>query len=60
VVGVDMKKKTVAVKNDKGEVVDLHVQDPEQIKLVKKGDQIQATYTEAVAIAMEPAAKKKQ
>jgi len=60
VVGVDMKKKTVSVKNDKGEVVDLHVQDPEQIKLVKKGDQIQATYTEAVAIAMEPAAKKKQ
>jgi len=59
VVGVDVKKKTVSVKNEKGEVVDLHVQDPEQIKLVKKGDQVQATYTQAVAIAMEPAAKKK-
>jgi hypothetical protein len=59
VVGVDMKKKTVSVKDEKGEVVDLHVQDPEQIKLVKKGDQIQATYTQAVAIALEPAAKKK-
>ncbi len=59
VVAVDMKKMTISVKNEKGEVVDLHVQDPEQIKLVKKGDQIQATYTQAVAIAMEPAAKKK-
>jgi hypothetical protein len=59
VVGVDAKKKTVSVKNEKGEVVDLHVQDPEQIKLVKKGDQIQATYTQAVAIALEPAAAKK-
>jgi hypothetical protein len=59
VVAVDKKKMTVSVKNEKGEVVDLHVQDPEQIKLVKKGDQIQATYTQAVAITMEPAAKKK-
>ena len=59
VVAVDMKKKTVSVKNEKGEIVDLHVQDPEQIKLVKKGDQIQATYTQAVAIAMQPAAPKK-
>ena len=59
VVAVDAKKKKVSVKNAKGEVVDLHVDDPEQIKLIKKGDQIQATYTQAVAIAMEPAAKKK-
>jgi hypothetical protein len=58
VVGVDAKKKTVSVKNEKGEVIDLHVDDPEQIKLVKKGDQIQATYTQAVAIAMQPAAGK--
>lgn len=59
VVAVDMKKHTVSVKNEKGEVVDLHVQDPEQIKLVKAGDQIQATYTQEVAISMEPAAAKK-
>jgi hypothetical protein len=59
VVGVDKKKHTVSVKNEKGEIVDLHVEDPEQIKLVKKGDQIQATYTQAVAIAMHPAAPKK-
>ncbi len=37
--------------------VELKVRDPEQFKLVKKGDQIEATYTEAVAIAVTPAAK---
>jgi hypothetical protein len=36
--------------------VELKVRDPEQFKLVKKGDQVQATYTEAVAIAVMPAA----
>lgn len=36
--------------------VELKVRDPEQFKLIKKGDQIQATYTEAVAIAVTPAA----
>jgi len=56
VVAVDEKAKKVSVKNAKGEIIDLDVKDPEQLKLVKKGDQIQATYTEALAIAMEPAA----
>ena len=55
VVAVDAKKKTVSVKNDKGEVTDLNIRDPEQLKLVKVGDQIEATYTEALAISMEPA-----
>ena len=37
------------------------MQDPEQLKLVKKGDQVQVTYKQALAIALEPpaAAKKK-
>lgn len=56
VVAVDMAKKTVSVKNDKGETIVLNIRDPEQLKLVKVGDQIEATYTEAVAIALEPAA----
>jgi hypothetical protein len=30
------------------------VADPEQFKLIAKGDQVQATYTEAVAIAVRP------
>jgi len=49
----------VSVKNDKGQIIDLNIKDPEQLKLIKKGDQIQATYTEAVAISLTPAAAKK-
>ena len=60
VVNVDAQKKVVSVKNDSGEVVDLPVQDPEQLKLVKKGDKVQATYTQALAISMEPAAAPKK
>jgi Cu/Ag efflux protein CusF len=55
VVGVDSKKSKVTVKNDKGETFDLNIRDPEQLKLIKKGDQVQATYTEAMAISMTPA-----
>ena len=52
VVNVDAEKKIVSVKNKEGRIIDLNIRDPEQLKLVKKGDQIQATYTEAVAIEM--------
>jgi Cu/Ag efflux protein CusF len=38
--------------------VDLKVRDPSQLKLIKVGDQIEATFTEAIAIAVEPAPKK--
>lgn len=54
VVNVDAAKQIVTVKG-KERQVDLQVRDPEQLKLVQKGDQVQATYTEAVAIALEPA-----
>jgi len=56
VVNVDAAKKIVSVKNKEGKIIDLNVRDPEQLKLIKKGDQVQATYTEAVAISLEPAA----
>jgi hypothetical protein len=55
-VAVDAAAQKVSVKNRQGEIIDLRVRDPEQLKLVKKGDQIQATFTEAVAVSMEPAA----
>jgi len=60
VVNVDAQKKIVQVKTAKGEVIDLPVQDPEQLKLVKKGDQVQATYTQALAVSVEPAAAPKK
>ena len=36
----------------------MKVGDPEQFELVAKGDQVEATYTEAVALTVSPAAKK--
>ena len=56
VVNVDAAKKVVSVKNDRGEIIDLDVRDPKQLALVKKGDQVQATYTVALAVSLEPAA----
>lgn len=38
--------------------VQLKVPDPKQFALIAVGDQVQATYTEAVAISVEPAVKK--
>lgn len=56
VIAVDAKKRTVKVKGPK-RTVELDVQDPEQFKLIKVGDQIEATFVEAVALSVEPAAK---
>jgi DNA-binding beta-propeller fold protein YncE len=53
---VDAATQTVTVKGPE-RTVDLKVRDPEQFKLVAVGDQIQATYTEAVAVAVTPSAK---
>jgi len=57
VVSVDPAKKTVTLRGPK-RTVELVVSDPEQLKRVAKGDQVEATYTQALAIAVEPAAKK--
>lgn len=56
VVAIDQKNKLVTLRGPK-QTVDLRVQDPEQLKLIKKGDQVQATYLEAMAVAVEPAPK---
>jgi Cu/Ag efflux protein CusF len=59
VIGVDMAKQMITVKGPQ-RTIDLKVRDPNQLKLIKVGDQIEATFTEAVAIAVEaaPAAAK--
>jgi hypothetical protein len=57
VVSVNTKEGLVTLRGPKGNLVDLVVPDPAQLKLVKKGDQVEAVYTEAVAITVEPAAK---
>ena len=57
VVGVDPAKQVVTLKGPQ-RTVELKVRDPEQFKLIAKGDQVEATYTQALAIAVAPAAKK--
>jgi len=54
VIAVDPTRQTVRLP-DPQRIVDLKVRDPEQLKLVKVGEQVEATFTEAVAIALEPA-----
>jgi hypothetical protein len=57
VIGLDPATQTVTLKGPQ-RTVDLVVSDPEQFKRIAKGDQVQATYTQALAMAVEPAAKK--
>ena len=57
VVAVDPRKSIISLKGPKGNVVDLNVQNPDQFKVVKVGDQVEAVYSEAVAIAIKPAVK---
>jgi hypothetical protein len=57
VVAVDQKNSTITLKGPKGNEVTLNVHNPEQFKVVKKGDQVEATYTEALALSVEPAPK---
>jgi len=56
VVGVDPKRQIVTLRAAK-RMIDLKVRDPDQLKLIKVGDQVEATYTEAVALSVEPAGK---
>ena len=56
VIGLDPAKQTVTLKGPE-HTVELVVKDPEQFKLISKGDQVEATYTQALALAVEPAKK---
>jgi Cu/Ag efflux protein CusF len=56
VVAVDAATQTVTLKGPK-QTVELKVPDAGQFKLIKVGDQIQAVYTEAVALSVDPAKK---
>jgi hypothetical protein len=57
VTAVDPKASTITLKGPRGNEVTLNVQNPEQFKVVKKGDQVEVTYTEALALSVEPAPK---
>jgi hypothetical protein len=57
VTAVDPKESTITLKGAEGKVVTLEVRNPDQFKVIKPGDQIEVTYTEAVAVAVEPASQ---
>jgi hypothetical protein len=57
VIGVDPKRSTITLKGPRGNVVTLDVHNPDQFKVVKKGDKVEVTYTEALAVSVEPAPK---
>lgn len=53
---IDSKNKTVTLRGP-SRTVKLRVDDPKQLAGIKVGDQVEATFIDAVAIAVEPAAK---
>ena len=59
VTAVDEKAKTISLQGPRGNVVALDVKNPDQFKVVKVGDEVLVTYTEAVAVSIEPAKKAK-
>jgi len=56
VVAVDTSSRTVTLRGPKGNLLALPVRDPEQLKLVAVGDQVEATYAEAAAVSVTPVA----
>jgi len=58
VIAVDTKTHQVTLKGP-NRTVDMYVEDPAQLKLIKVGDQVEAVYTQAVAVTVEPVAAKK-
>jgi hypothetical protein len=57
VIALDPASQTITLKGPK-QTVDLVVHDPAQFKRIAVGDQIKATYSEALAMALEPATTK--
>ena len=57
VIALDPLTQTVTLKGPQ-RTADLKVRDKKQFDLISKGDQIEATYTEALAVAVKPAATK--
>lgn len=57
VIATDPAKQSVTLKGPQ-QTVELRIPDPAQFKRIAKGDQVEATFTQAVAIAVEPKAAK--
>ncbi len=55
VIAVNPVKSTITLKGPRGNSMTLNVRNPEQFKVVKVGDKVDVTYTEALALSVEPA-----
>jgi len=55
VVAVDPAKKMVILRGPQGNEVDVEAEDPSQLQNIKKGDHVQVTYVEALAISVREA-----
>ncbi|MBL3827141.1 MULTISPECIES: hypothetical protein [unclassified Marinobacter] len=55
VVAVSPEKGTITLKGPQGRIFELLVNNPDHFKVVNAGDQVLVTYTEAVAVSVEPA-----
>jgi hypothetical protein len=58
VVNVNRKTGMVTLKGPKGRMVDVHVSDPKQLKAIRRGEQVQAVYTQAIAVSITPKASR--
>ena len=54
VIGVDARTRLVRLRGPE-QTVELYIRDPAQLKLIKVGDQVDAVYTQAIALSVEPA-----
>jgi hypothetical protein len=57
VVATDAATQTITLKGPQ-RTVQMRVPDPEQFKRIAKGDQVEATFFQALAVKLEPAARK--
>lgn len=58
VTAVNTHTGVITLKGPQGNSLDLIVQDPDQLKHIKKGDRMEVVYNEAIAISVEPQASK--
>ena len=54
---IDKNKQYVTLKGTEGKSVEVKVRNPKNLESVKVGDEVAITYTEALAISVEPASK---
>jgi Cu/Ag efflux protein CusF len=58
IVGIDKKAHTATIKGPEGNTVTVKARDPKNLDRVKVGDNVEITYTEALAISIDKSAKK--